>query len=195
MANALGKLFADIADAIRSKTGETGKMKPMEFPTEILSIAGGSSNVRVNMGRVTISNSDIVNGVATIKHDLGIKPDYILVFALDSPRITSEDTFYFMGFAGGNKALASRLLELFPNIENTGFILTRSYSQGSADNDYTYMVKVNEGFNYEDYFAAGMSALFGDLNSVTTTTISFGRKGLPMKAGREFFFAVIGNLF
>ena len=35
MANVLGELFADIADAIREKTGETGSMKPAEFPSKI----------------------------------------------------------------------------------------------------------------------------------------------------------------
>lgn len=35
MANALGALFSDIADSIREKTGETGKMKPADFPAAI----------------------------------------------------------------------------------------------------------------------------------------------------------------
>lgn len=42
MANALGTLFQDIANAIRSKTGETGSMKPIEFPDKIISIEAGS---------------------------------------------------------------------------------------------------------------------------------------------------------
>ena len=43
MANALGQLFGGIADAIREKSGETGKMKPIEFPEKIRGIEGGSS--------------------------------------------------------------------------------------------------------------------------------------------------------
>ena len=35
MANALGELFSNIATAIREKTGNTEKMKPIEFPTAI----------------------------------------------------------------------------------------------------------------------------------------------------------------
>lgn len=35
MANVLGKLFGDIADAIREKTGDTATMKPAEFPEKI----------------------------------------------------------------------------------------------------------------------------------------------------------------
>lgn len=38
MANVLGELFQGIADAIRTKNGETGSMKPIEFPEKILSL-------------------------------------------------------------------------------------------------------------------------------------------------------------
>lgn len=42
MANTLGRLFGDIADAIREKSGETEKISPAEFPEKIRSIEGGS---------------------------------------------------------------------------------------------------------------------------------------------------------
>jgi hypothetical protein len=46
MSNVLGTLFKDIADSIRSKTGETGTMKPAEFPDKIAAIeAGGGTTV------------------------------------------------------------------------------------------------------------------------------------------------------
>lgn len=53
MANALGELFGDIANAIRSKTGDTGTIKPAEFPAKIVAIesggdaggSGGSGNI------------------------------------------------------------------------------------------------------------------------------------------------------
>lgn len=41
--SALGNLFSDIAGAIREKTGETGTMKPAQFPEKILGIQGGGS--------------------------------------------------------------------------------------------------------------------------------------------------------
>lgn len=45
MANVLGALFGEIADAIREKTGETGTMKPAQFPEKIgaIEVGGGSS--------------------------------------------------------------------------------------------------------------------------------------------------------
>lgn len=41
MATALKTLFGDIANAIRSKTGDTATMKPIDFPTKILGIEVG----------------------------------------------------------------------------------------------------------------------------------------------------------
>ena len=46
MANVLAELFQNTADAIREKTGETGTMKPAEFPEKIRGITtGGSADV------------------------------------------------------------------------------------------------------------------------------------------------------
>jgi len=49
MANVLGALFGDIANAIREKSGETATMKPVEFPDKIRAIESGgglSADVR-----------------------------------------------------------------------------------------------------------------------------------------------------
>lgn len=43
MVNALQTLFQDIADAIRTKTGDTAIMKPSEFPDRIAEIALGGN--------------------------------------------------------------------------------------------------------------------------------------------------------
>lgn len=62
MANALGTLFSDIANAIRNKTGKTNKMTPKDFPSEIANIVvgegGGTSN---NDGWVTLIEQQTVN--------------------------------------------------------------------------------------------------------------------------------------
>ena len=48
MANALGTLFQNIASAIRAKTGETGTMKPAEFPDKIAAIeTGGGGDIEL----------------------------------------------------------------------------------------------------------------------------------------------------
>lgn len=45
MANVLGELFQDIADAIREKTGSTDTMAPADFPAEIGAIETGGGSV------------------------------------------------------------------------------------------------------------------------------------------------------
>lgn len=45
MANVLGTLFQDIADAIRAKTGDTAAMKPADFPQAISAITGGGASL------------------------------------------------------------------------------------------------------------------------------------------------------
>ena len=44
MANVLGTLFGDIAEAIRGKTGSTDKMAPADFPAQIASITTGGGS-------------------------------------------------------------------------------------------------------------------------------------------------------
>jgi hypothetical protein len=46
MANVLGELFGNIANAIREKTGDTATMKPSDFPAKISAIEGSSPDVR-----------------------------------------------------------------------------------------------------------------------------------------------------
>lgn len=56
MANVLGELFSDIAQAIRGKTGDTATMKPAEFPAKIMSISQGVDTVEID------SLLDAING-------------------------------------------------------------------------------------------------------------------------------------
>ena len=90
MANVLATLFADIAAAIRSKTGSTDKMAPLDFPSQIDSItvgSGGSDGGSTENG-ITLGNLKINQGsfkaedniyVHTIEHGLGVMPDMVIV--------------------------------------------------------------------------------------------------------------------
>ena len=59
MANVLGTLFQDIADAIRGKTGDMASMKPAEFPGKISAIETGGGNVQTieYLPETTFTNS------------------------------------------------------------------------------------------------------------------------------------------
>jgi WD40 repeat protein len=58
MANVLGTLFGDIADAIRAKSGESGTMKPAEFPAKIAAIPAGGGGSAAGAVTVTFCNYD-----------------------------------------------------------------------------------------------------------------------------------------
>lgn len=79
MNNVLGSLFGDIAEAIRSKTGEAGTMKPAEFPDKIagISVGGGSGGD----GEWVIAKGTVdANGATqTVTHGLGVIPDIVTV--------------------------------------------------------------------------------------------------------------------
>lgn len=60
MANVLGALFQDIADAIRVRSGETGKIKPADFPDKIAAIetggGGGGATITEFLPTTTATN-------------------------------------------------------------------------------------------------------------------------------------------
>lgn len=58
MSNALGELFGSIADAIREKTGDTAKMKPVDFPEKITAIEAGGGGSSADVRYVTFMSED-----------------------------------------------------------------------------------------------------------------------------------------
>lgn len=74
MANVLAELFKNTANAIREKTGESGKMKPAEFPEKIRAIeaSGGSGEAELESLIVT------ENGIYHPKESLEIGGTYTL---------------------------------------------------------------------------------------------------------------------
>ena len=105
MANALGKLFGDIANAIRSKTGEEGAMKPAQFPSKIagIEIGGGSST---DVRYVTFMNGNVV----LYKKPVAVGDDCVDVYTKDlistpTKESTVSEVYSYSGWAlsdGGN---------------------------------------------------------------------------------------------
>ena len=74
MANVLAELFKNTANAIREKTGETGKMKPAEFPEKIRAIeAGGEAELEplivTENGIYHPKESVEIGGTYTLRND------------------------------------------------------------------------------------------------------------------------------
>ena len=57
MANVLAELFQNTANAIREKTGEAGKIKPLEFPEKIRSIQMGTGGTEPNLIPLSVTKN------------------------------------------------------------------------------------------------------------------------------------------
>lgn len=79
MANVLGTLFTDIANAIRNKTGTTAKMSPNDFPIHINSIVAGSGGTSGGEWKFASGTVTSTGSAMTIRHELGAVPDIIFV--------------------------------------------------------------------------------------------------------------------
>lgn len=80
--SALSDLFQDIADAIRIKTGDTAAMAPASFPDNILAIETGGSAGEGSASPVVIAQGSFsgVAGTTTITHNLGVVPDFAMIW-------------------------------------------------------------------------------------------------------------------
>lgn len=81
---ALTNKLTAIANAIRSKTGKSGKMTLEQMVTEINSISGGglpSGFTAIAKGSHTISTAVTGSSTFTISHNLGYVPDMFLFYA------------------------------------------------------------------------------------------------------------------
>lgn len=131
MANTLGVLFQDIANAIREKTGNTDTMKPFDFPTAISSIelGGGDSEDATFIykeGSFTPSST----GDIIVQHNTGVIPDIICVY---TAAIVNE-AGYIMHYIGYKdellKALGSDASCYCTGLMGTGNPLNAASSKG-----------------------------------------------------------------
>lgn len=113
MANVLGELFQDIADAIRSNTGGTDTLKPNQFPSAIEGITtGGGGGSAEGCVTVTFMNGD----VELFKRPVYIGddcPEPVAQGRFDAPNKESTPqynyTFYGWGASDGGAADANIL--------------------------------------------------------------------------------------
>lgn len=97
----LGDLFADIAAAIRGKTGETGTMKPAEFPEKIGEIVTGAPpSIKFASGAIEPTAS-----VETVEHGLGVMPDIVFVCLRSGVVQKTLTLVYAYGVSDAFKAL------------------------------------------------------------------------------------------
>ena len=167
MANVLGTLFSDIANAIRNKTGTTDKMSPKDFPIQINNIVvggggdGGVTEWKFASGE-TVSDG---SGVLTITHGLGSIPDIIKV---DAER-SSSDTDAFWVMMAFSEAMGTAL--------NKNFSLGLGRVQGFGG---AVVLSQNGGVDSD------VSNLFATINKANTQTFTLNVSNyVPIPEGRK----------
>ena len=175
MANVLGTLFGEIADAIREKSGEGGTMKPAEFPDKIAQIVtggGGSGDLKYNSGQVIDS---AVSDITTISHGLGVVPDMIIVYTRQPP--VENKLFLAVGFSA---AMCSKLggypAFMFALLSGT------AVTYGTQD-----------GFE-SDSVSCAFGTGYGHIHSVNDKTFNVGGVNIPMAQSYYGWFAISGIL-
>ena len=178
MANVLGTLFSDIANAIRNKTGTTEKMSPNDFPIQINNIVVGGGNSD-KQWKFATGNATGTGGAITITHNLGDIPDIICVRV---GRNTSDTTAFI-----GSLQFSNSLIEAMNGTGNMyenglGFVLA---GVGPV------ALNIEEGVEGEHKQYSGM---WGQIRNANATTFTVGGGSLaPIPSGRDvYWFAVSG---
>ncbi len=170
MSNVLGELFQNIANAIRGKTGETGTMKPSEFPENINSIVTGGEEKQL---RYADGEFDVTSDIMTINHDMGVVPDIIMVLPYHIP---TERTLIFstglstpMISALGNKYIAPSC-----GITQAGYVVIRSSKGHETDGEYP---------------------MYGLVRNVTTESFTVGSTLVPLsREGQGYLWLAIAGI-
>jgi hypothetical protein len=181
MANVLGTLFGDIANAIRSKTGNTGKMSPADFPAQIEAIQTGSSDFEwiVTSGTFTsaASGTDVI-----VEHNLGVVPDMFLLrhptWIIESTKSQYSDTVMLLGMAFKSD-LASAMKDASGSTSNQFSAIGNAQSVNMMSN-------TQNGDRDLDATSTGDVAF-----NATETTVTV--KGTFLHTGKQFVWYAIGH--
>lgn len=177
MANVLSELFVDIADAIRTKTGDTGKMAPAAFPENILGIVTGGSSGAGGEWVSAEGSFTAETTSTTIEHNLGVVPDIFGVFMSTMGPISNLVTEKYCLIAAYG---LSEKLKTESNVESCGGAF--ALSQGAL-----FAGTVTTGLEDAD-------GNMGRLNSATATTVKVGAAGLgELRVGEYYAWFAIGR--
>jgi hypothetical protein len=157
MANALGTLFKDIADAIREKTGEpeSVKFKPAQFPEKIASLSVGGGGGSIVEG-LTFAKGDFksTEDVHTVTHDLGYVPDILIVYSLDNPLSLNLQTAI---------SFSSAFVASCPDTDSRVTFMNKNMVLN------TMSIKTGHEESLSDFVAG-----YGFVRNVTSTTFTIG---------------------
>jgi hypothetical protein len=179
MANALGNLFREIAEAIRAKTGGSDKMSPKDFPAQISGIqAGGGGDIEWVFAKGSFTSSQTGKDV-TVNHNLGVVPDVFWVqhgaMIVSTTEKNYSDAIMMQGLA-----LNSSIGSL--NVGSSGNPIGQYYVWADPQDDNIFS---SDGATCLDS-ASGTVA-----NNATETNITV--KGTYLLSGKTFYWFAIGH--
>ena len=177
MANVLAELFQNTADAIREKTGDTGTMKPAEFPEKIRAIeTGGGGGGVANIIPLTITENgkynvaDGVDGYAPVTVNVENKIPDGYIKPTGTVQITENGTVDVSAYANAEVSVptgggAANLVSLVVT-ENGAYRSAKNFNPLS---DWAYRMKPSYTQEYLSalYTKASVLGTF-PLNEFTT---------------------------
>lgn len=181
--NVLSSLFLSIAEAIRSKNGETGVLySPAEFPGKIekLDVSGGGSGEGSGGLVVTSGSFTADSETATISHNLGVVPDVFGIFGAISGKADTDMPTDAMALVA-SVGISQRLLDEHQVKKAGGNFVSGNMMLLSSTGTST-------GFDGDDDF-------MGRLHNATATTIDVGCAGTNGKlfVGKLYSWFAIGR--
>lgn len=168
MANVLGTLFSDIANAIREKSGETGTMKPSEFPDKIVGLTASEETPSwiYNDGFFKPEST-----IVTLEHELGVVPDLVII-SLAEVTSGSRSLVYAVG---PSAAVIDAL---------GGASLNRITGVNAA---------IGMALGIED--STSLMKTYGMIRAATDTTVTVGGTQAVMELDKKYEWIAIGNIF
>lgn len=189
MANVLGELFADIATAIRSKTGDEGTMKPMDFPAMISNISRDTTTMDL---KIATGDFTPTNVSCEIQHNLGVIPDIFII--AESSHSVEQEVGSMLKFAIGFGDTMLELLKAKKPYPGTN-IYAAIFKFADSDGLYSTTASIGDNNSITTCNAAQQER--GTLRSATSTTIFIGGENSMIKLNTKtrYSYMAIGGLF
>lgn len=174
-----GVTLQDIADSIRTKTGESGSISTLDFATKILSIkgggGGGSGGISgVVMATGTVACADInASMTQTFEHNLGVVPDLVFMWCTGTSA-TNTYAAFMIGFS-------EKLIETTMYDGEARSVLAKTGAGG--------LQSLTETTGIED------GSMFGQIKNANETTFkAFGSSFIQAPTDGAYRWVAIGGL-
>lgn len=151
MANVLAELFQNTANAIREKTGETGTMKPSEFPEKIRAIEGGGSGGTGHLIPLTVTENGTYyppKGTVEVGGTYTFKTAYTQEELKALTEITDNPDGAYMFYEADNGEIALLINDFGDGLYTLAYIAASTEGYFFFDENLAPSVGTYSGWNY-----------------------------------------------